>query len=76
MIIGKDVTPSKNVYYLGGIILKTLNEFKEADVPFLDVFQRVSEKEKVSISLFTLTLDWLFILDVVKLDKGAIKKCF
>jgi len=76
MIIGKDINPKKEIYYLGGIVVKILKEFPQEEVVFFDAFQRVSEVEKVSINLFTLTLDWLFILGIITLNKGYIKKCF
>jgi hypothetical protein len=76
MITGKDINPKKKIYYLGGITLQILKEYPSEDVPFFDVFQKLNEKERISINLYTLTLDWLFLLGVITLNKGGIKKCF
>lgn len=76
MITGKDINPKKKIYYLGGVILDILKETPNQDVNFFDVFQKVNEKDRISINLFALTLDWLFLLEVISFKKGCIQKCF
>jgi hypothetical protein len=76
MIIGKDINPQRKIFYLGGVVLDTLKSTSNEEISFFDLFGRVNNKEKISLSLFTLTLDWLFLLDAVSYSKGGLKKCF
>lgn len=76
MIIGRDINPKKKIYYLGGLVIDILKQNPKQNIAFLDVFHKVNEKEKISVNLFTFTLDWLFLLGVVDIYKGHIKRCF
>ena len=43
----------------------------------LTVFQKLNAREEVSINLYTLTLDWLFLIGAInKTSKGDLQKCF
>lgn len=78
MIINTD-HPSLSIYRLGSELLSILTSspLKEFDTLFLyDSFKDKSSVD-VSFGYFMLTLDWLYILDLVDLtDNGDIKKCF
>lgn len=76
MILGKDIHPSKEIYYLGARILELVNSSPKIEINILDTFQRLNEKERVSMNLFTLTLDWLFLLGSIKIANGRLEKCF
>ena len=44
---------------------------------FFELHKKLNESQNISISLFSLVLDWLFILGVIKNGtKGNIKRCF
>lgn len=76
MITGKDINPSREIYYLGGVVIQLLKKSQNTSQDFFDVLQRLNEKEKVSVNLFTLILDWLFLLRLVEVKNGSIIKCF
>jgi len=77
MIVGKDINPSKHIYFLGGKVLGILKNNGKKEMNFLDTFQKLNTEEKVSMNLFTLTLDWLYIIGAVKKNKnGKLEKCF
>jgi hypothetical protein len=76
MILGKDIHPQKNIYYLGAIVIEILKSINNEEGDFFFIYQQVNRKENISVSLFVLTLDWLFILGLVENKKGLIKKCF
>lgn len=76
MILGKDIHPQKKIYYLGAVVIEILNSADNEGNDFFLLYQQVNKKEKISINLFTLTLDWLFILGLVENKKGLIQKCF
>jgi hypothetical protein len=77
MIVSKDTNPEKDVYYLGAKVIELLDSSKDKKVDFFEIYQRLHNSEKISIGLYTLTLDWLFIIGVIeKIEKGKIEKCF
>lgn len=77
MIISRDTNPERDFYYLGAKVIDILSNHKERAVAFFDIFEILNKKEKISIHLFTLTLDWLFLLGTIKeITKGKIIKCF
>ena len=77
MIISKDINPERDFYYLGAKVIEIISSTEELKVDFFDVFEKLKDSEKVSINLFTLTLDWLFLVGAInKSNKGSIVKCF
>jgi hypothetical protein len=76
MILGKDIHPQRKIYYLGSIVIEILRSMDNEGCDVFSLYQQVSRKEKISMNLFTLTLDWLFILGLIENRKGLIQKCF
>ncbi len=77
MIVSKDINPERDVYYLGAKVIEIMDKQQNNEQDFFDVFQRLNKQENVSVSLFTLTLDWLFLAGAInKTDKGDLQKCF
>ena len=76
MIINKEINPEREIYHLGALVIEILTENQNSKLDFMDVFQQLNKKIKVSVNLFILVLDWLFILGLVNKQKDAIIKCF
>jgi hypothetical protein len=77
MIVNKNINPERDLYYLGGIVIEVLNSFNKNEIDYFDLFLSVNKSNKVSLNLYSLVLDWLFILGVIKKgNKGLIIKCF
>ena len=77
MIINRDITPDRDLYYLGGKVIEVLIVSDNEEIDYLDLYQKVNKELRISINLFTLVLDWLFIIGVIKnAHKGYIRKCF
>lgn len=77
MIVSKNTNPERDLYYLGGKVIEVLNSFTKNEIDYFDLFLSVNESNKVSLNLYSLVLDWLFILGVIKKgNKGLIIKCF
>ncbi|MDR1747873.1 MAG: hypothetical protein LBR47_02305 [Spirochaetaceae bacterium] len=77
MIVSKNTHPERDLYYLGAKTIEVLNSSIQEEWDFLDLFAEVNTREKISLNLFSLVLDWLFILGVIRLnEKGEIRKCF
>lgn len=77
MLVSKDINPERQVYYLGAMVIEIMKKSQSKRVNFLEVFYKLNEKENISIGLYTLVLDWLFIIGLItKNKKGVIEKCF
>ena len=77
MIIGRDINPENSVYCIGATIIETLKEQPQDLFDFLEVYDLLKEKRSVlTINLYALSLDWLFLLGVVESKDGFLKKCF
>lgn len=77
MIVNKNINPERDLYYLGGKVIEVLNSFTKKEIDYFDLFLSVNKTNKVSLNLYSLVLDWLFILGVIKKgNKGLIIKCF
>jgi hypothetical protein len=75
VIVTSDISPEKNLYFLGGKILERLP--KEEPIDSLMMFEYLREDYRISFPLFMYTLDWLYLADLIDLTKnGDIKKCF
>lgn len=77
MIIDKNINPERDLYYLGGILIEILKKLDDNEVDYIDLYDLFNSEKEITINLYALTLDWLFILGlVVKGENGKIKKCF
>jgi len=76
MIINKDINPEREIYHLGALIIEILTNIPGTELDFFDTYQRLNEKIKVSINLYILTLDWLYILGLINKKEDTIIKCF
>ena len=77
MIVNKNINPERDLYYLGGKVIEVLNSFTKNEIDYFDLFLSVNKSNKVSLNLYSLVLDWLFVLGVIKKgNKGSIIKCF
>lgn len=76
MIVDKDIQPEKKLYYLGALVIEILNQSSDKKMEFFSLFQRLKEKENISVSLFILILDWLYIINVIKKNRNIIERCF
>jgi hypothetical protein len=77
MIISKNTHPERDLYYLGAKTIEVLNSSDTDEWDYFDLFNSLNQKHKVSFNLYSLVLDWLFILNAIqKGTNGKIKKCF
>ena len=77
MIINKNTNPERDLYYLGGKVIEVLNMFDQQEIDYFELYINLNKVNKISINLYSLVLDWLFILGVIKKgNKSVIVKCF
>jgi hypothetical protein len=77
MITSKNIHPERDLYYLGAKTIEVMNSSEKDEWDYFDLFVDLNQQQKISVTLFSLVLDWLFILQVIqKSNKGRIKRCF
>ena len=77
MIVSTHTHPERDLYYLGAKTIEIMNSSKQDEWDYFDLFTALNLKQKISVNLFSLVLDWLFILQVIqKSNNGGIKRCF
>jgi hypothetical protein len=74
MLLPDNIHPQNSIYYNGAFVIESLK--KETSYKMLDLYQEVKSKKQMSFSVFILCLDWLYLIDVAKLnEKGEIELC-
>jgi len=77
MIVNKNIHPERDLYYLGAKAIEVMNSSKKIEWDYFDLFSDLNQQQKISINLFSLVLDWLFILQIItKSNNGRIRRCF
>lgn len=73
MLLLDNIKPEYSIYYVGSIIIEKL---KNKTYSLLDLFQSLNELNDVSFSLYSLALDWLYLIDMAEInDSGEIVLC-
>lgn len=74
MIVTSDISPEKNLYFLGGKVLEKLPQSEAVDS--LIVYEYLKDSYNVSFPLFMYTLDWLYLANLIETNEnGDIKLC-
>ncbi|MDM1380881.1 ABC-three component system middle component 6 [Myroides marinus] len=77
MILDKNINPERDLYYLGSILIDILQKKESKEIDYMDLYISINNTKEITINLYSLTLDWLFILGLIaKGKKGKIKICF
>lgn len=77
MIVNKNTNPERDLYYLGALVIEIIDSANKVEFDYLELYKLLNKDRKVSISLYSLVLDWLFLLGTIKNShKGIILKCF
>jgi uncharacterized protein YbcI len=74
MLLPDNIHPENSIYYNGAFVLEVLQ--KQTGQNILDLYQNVKLKKNMSFSIFVLCLDWLYLLNIVELNKeGEVVLC-
>lgn len=74
MLLPDNIHPENSIYYNGAFVLEVFQ--KQSSQSILDLYQTVKLKRNMSFSVFVLCLDWLYLLNVAKLNtKGEVILC-
>ena len=74
MLLPKDIHPEDSIYYNGAFVFDAIQQNPANDL--LSLFQKVGEKKQMSMPVFVLCLDWLFLLNTISMnERGQIESC-
>ena len=74
MLLPDNIHPEQSIYYNGAIVLQAVQQHRSID--FLDLYLHTQGQREMSMPVFVLCLDWLFLLNLVKLnDQGGVELC-
>lgn len=74
MLLPDNIHPENTIYFNSAFVIQSLQ--KGLSFKLLDLYQEVKAKRQMSFSIFILCLDWLYLLDVAKINsKGEIELC-
>ncbi|WP_434335211.1 ABC-three component system middle component 6 [Mycoplasma capricolum] len=74
MLLPKNIHPKTSVYYNAYIVLKELKKYDKIHI--MELFININQENVISLALYTLCLDWLFIIGCIKMDnKGCVRLC-
>lgn len=75
MLLPDSVHPEQTIYYNGAFILDALKG--KSDLTISELYEKVRSAKDMSITIFTLSIDWLFLLNALIIDEdGRVKSCF
>ena len=74
MLIPDNIHPEQTIYFNGAFVLSAIQEHRE--IGMLDLFMLTISHHKMSMPVFVLCLDWLFLLNLVTFnDHGKVTLC-
>ncbi len=67
-------TPEYSIYYIGGVLLNILYE-NSNNLSLIDLYEKYKSKIKkyANFTCFILSIDWLYLIDAIKIENGYIK---
>lgn len=75
MLLPDNIHPTTSLYYVGSHIIQALRTIDRPGM--LELFAETRRSCHVSMPIFVLSIDWLFLADLVTLDdEGKIVPCF
>ena len=66
MLIPDNIHPDQTIYFNGAFVLKVIQEHRVMDI--LDLYIQTTCEREMSMPVFVLCLDWLFLLNLVILN--------
>jgi hypothetical protein len=74
MLIPDNIHPEQTIYFNGAFVLKAIQETRVMDM--LDLYIKTKAVREMSMPVFVLCLDWLFLLKLITLnDNGKVELC-
>lgn len=73
MLLPDNIRPENSVYYNGAYVIKELQKVGHMNI--LELFSKVSKVVEISFSMFVLCLDWLYLINIAKIEGEEVVLC-
>lgn len=74
MLLPDNIHPEQTVYYNGAFVLAAMQQHKSIEL--LDLYAETKKTKEMSMPIFILCLDWLYLLSVAKTNgHGRVELC-
>jgi hypothetical protein len=74
MLVPDNIHPDQTIYFNGAFVLKVIQGHRVMDL--LDLYIQIVADREMSMPVFLLCLDWLFLLNLITLnDNGKVELC-
>lgn len=74
MLVPDNIHPDRTIYVNGAHVLGAITHFKHNRI--MDLYTSITNEHQMSIPVFVLCLDWLFLLGLVEMDsEGTVTLC-
>jgi len=74
MLLPDNIHPEQSIYYNGAFVLQALRE--ERSMGMFDLYARTQGFRQMTMPVFVLCLDWLYLLNLVRLnEQGGVELC-
>lgn len=74
MLIPDNIHPEQTIYFNGAIVLEELTKVVSSEIS--ELFVNIQSTKKMSLPVFLLSLDWLYLINVIVVeDEGIVKLC-
>ena len=74
MLVPDNIHPEQTIYFNGAFVLKAIQDNRMMGM--LDLYIQTTAEREMSMPVFVLCLDWLFLLNLVTLnEQGKVELC-
>jgi hypothetical protein len=74
MLLPDNIHPEQTIYYNASYVLEIILNLREISI--FDLYLEVCELIKMSIPVFLLSLDWLFLAEIIEYqENGSVTLC-
>lgn len=74
MLLPDTIHPEQSLYYNGALVLQELKLNNQQRI--FDLYQKIKETTDMSFVLFSLSLDWLYLINMIGInEEGSIQLC-
>jgi hypothetical protein len=74
MLLPDNIHPEQSIYYNAALVLQALREQRVMDL--MDLYLSTKKQREMTMPVFVLCLDWLYLLNLVSLNKqGSVELC-
>lgn len=75
MLLPDNIHPEHSIYYNAAFVIEAIQEYRSLDL--LALYLETRHHQEMSMPVFILCLDWLFLLNLVSLSEcGKVELCF